>query len=502
MKNVILTSNQILTEKGFNSRKVFDKNSLQELAGSIKEHGILQPIIVSPMNGGEEKFRLVAGERRFKAGKIAGLKEFPCIVKVLTDRQALEVMTIENLQRKDLTPIEQADGINRILVSGITPEEAAQKIGVSVAFVYKRNKLNFLIPYWKKCLSYNGISLTDANKIARLPKDSQKLIKGNLEGSHHIHKKGGKSYYHSSSIDQAIDNLSNDLALAPFSLADKTIYKKAGSCVDCIKRSACNQQLFDNDNSDICLDAKCYQTKLGNFLQVSFDKIKEKTKTEPVRITHKYWSNDNDILCAGHYFKAKKSDKDSIPAVYADGKNAGKLQYIIKVNSNGSGPLTEGQKEERRKQIRKNKIERQSQVLAVKAIADTFHKHFCDTGLPHNEIMNHLIISIIGYGQSKEFIQYFSERYNWGLGVEYNDQNRRELIAKNIRNTPEDLKFKLFIDAHYKFSTVSQFSTEAMGLAQSIKEIDMGKIKKQATKMVNIKKGRKKPVTKPIREGK
>ena len=110
-------------------RKEFDKDSLEQLAESIRQAGILQPILVVE-NG--TRYRIIAGERRYRAARIAGLETIPCIARSLTEEQQMEAALIENLQREDLNPIEEAQAIrNLIQQCGYTQEEAAKRLGKS-----------------------------------------------------------------------------------------------------------------------------------------------------------------------------------------------------------------------------------------------------------------------------------------------------------------------------------------------------------------------------------
>lgn len=111
-------------------RQVFDDDSLSELADSIREHGVLQPLIVRPLSDGS--YQLVAGERRWRASRLAGLSEVPVIVRALTDSEVAVIALIENLQREDLNPIEEAEGISRLIDEyAFTQEQAAEKLGKS-----------------------------------------------------------------------------------------------------------------------------------------------------------------------------------------------------------------------------------------------------------------------------------------------------------------------------------------------------------------------------------
>lgn len=111
-------------------RKDFDENALAQLADSIAEHGVLQPLLVRPMtNGG---YQLVAGERRWRASKMAGLSEVPVVVQEMTDTEAMEIGLIENLQREDLNPIEEALGYRELIDSHqMTQDMVAQRVGKS-----------------------------------------------------------------------------------------------------------------------------------------------------------------------------------------------------------------------------------------------------------------------------------------------------------------------------------------------------------------------------------
>ena len=111
-------------------RKTFDEETLAELAASISEHGLLQPIAVRPH--GVDRYLIVAGERRWRACRMAGLTEAPVVVKDVTDEQAMELALVENLQREDLDPVEEALGIRELMTRcDLTQEQAARKLGKS-----------------------------------------------------------------------------------------------------------------------------------------------------------------------------------------------------------------------------------------------------------------------------------------------------------------------------------------------------------------------------------
>ncbi len=111
-------------------RKEFDEASLSELADSIAEHGLLQPILVRPLPDGG--YQIVAGERRWRASRMAGLSEIPAVIRELSERDAAQLALVENLQREDLNPLEEAKGFDTLISAfGLTQEDAAKRVGIS-----------------------------------------------------------------------------------------------------------------------------------------------------------------------------------------------------------------------------------------------------------------------------------------------------------------------------------------------------------------------------------
>ena len=136
-------------------RKDFDEKALSELAESIEQHGILQPLVVRPLASGS--YQLVAGERRWRAARIAGLTEVPVVIKELTDEEVIEIAMIENLQREDLNPLEEALGYRYMMDElKITQEQAAEKVGKSRPAV------------------------ANALRLLKLPDEVQNMVKNNL----------------------------------------------------------------------------------------------------------------------------------------------------------------------------------------------------------------------------------------------------------------------------------------------------------------------------------
>lgn len=145
-------------------RKVFDEKSLSELADSISQHGVLQPLLVRPIINGT--YQLVAGERRWRAARLAGLTEVPVIIKEMTDEEAIEIAMVENLQREDLNPLEEALGYKNMMETlNITQSEAAEKIGKSRPVIANALRLLSLPSEVQQMLNDNLISAGHARAL-------------------------------------------------------------------------------------------------------------------------------------------------------------------------------------------------------------------------------------------------------------------------------------------------------------------------------------------------
>ena len=152
-----------LTPNLFQPRKNFDKEKMEELKGSIKKHGIIQPIVVRKIANGYE---IVAGERRLKAAKEIGLKKIPAIIKSINNEKSLEIALVENIQREDLNPVEQANAFKRLIDEfKLTQQELAEATGKSRALVTNTIRLLKLNPEIQKNISEGKISFGHAKLL-------------------------------------------------------------------------------------------------------------------------------------------------------------------------------------------------------------------------------------------------------------------------------------------------------------------------------------------------
>lgn len=261
-----------------NPRKTFNAANLTELANSIKATGVHQPILVRPLPGSRVEetswepgtvqrravrptYEIVAGERRYRASKQAGVETIPAMIRELDDDQVLEIQIIENLQRDDLTELEEAEGYQALMEhSQIRAEDVGGKIGKSRSYVYARLKLLDLSLECKQALREGQIDASRALLIARIP-DGALQAKALEEAT----RKGGFENEVPSvrSLQTWLkQNVMLYLDKATFKITDARLVKQAGSCKDCPKRTGADPDLFaDVHSADMCTDPACYHGK-------------------------------------------------------------------------------------------------------------------------------------------------------------------------------------------------------------------------------------------------
>lgn len=155
-----------IVQAAYQPRQVFEPEALAELAGSIREKGVLQPLLLRPRG---ENFEIVAGERRWRASQLAGLSEVPAIIRDLGDREALEIAIIENLQREDLGPLEEARAYQTLLEQGLNQEGVARAVGKGRSTVSNALRLLTLPREALRALEEDEISAGHARAVLAQP---------------------------------------------------------------------------------------------------------------------------------------------------------------------------------------------------------------------------------------------------------------------------------------------------------------------------------------------
>lgn len=200
----------LIQQGQFQPRTVFNEEALQDLANSIKAQGVVQPILVRP-NGTGDNYEIIAGERRWRAAQMAGLHEIPVVLRQIDDQTAMCMALIENIQREDLNPLEQAQGLARLLDEfGMTHEGIADAVGRSRSTVSNMLRLLDLNPTVKEMLGAGKLEMGSARAILGLPEKDQveaaakvvrqslsvrateTLVRQALSGTRKSRKKAGK----------------------------------------------------------------------------------------------------------------------------------------------------------------------------------------------------------------------------------------------------------------------------------------------------------------------
>ena len=264
----------LLISSPTNPRKTFDAAKLAELTASIQASGVHQPILVRPLPGSRmaETFdtgqpgmprpthEIVAGERRYRASVNAdGVTTIPAMIRELTDDEVLEIQLVENLQRADLSELEEAEGYELLMQhTRITADALGDKIGKSRSYVYSRLKLLDLCQECKQALRTGQIDASRAILLARIP-DGQLQIKA-LKYATEAHSGEVPSVR----LLQVWlrQNVMLQLDRAPFQITAANLLPLAGSCKACPKRTGAAPDIFsDVDGADICTDPPCYNQK-------------------------------------------------------------------------------------------------------------------------------------------------------------------------------------------------------------------------------------------------
>ena len=245
------------------NRKRFSQVKLDELAASVKAKGVAQPILLRPVEptGDEpQRYEIVAGERRFRASIIAGLPTIPAMLRTLTDVEALELQILENLQRDDPHPLEEAEGYERLMLErNYDVDQLADKLNKSRSYVYGRLKLCALTTSVREQFLEDKFSAATALLIARIPNPSLQ-VKAAKEVSQTDWQGNPMSYR--SQRDLLRQRFMLDLKNAVFAIKDAALLADIGSCVECPKRGGNQQEAFEGEKHDnLCTDPDCFAEK-------------------------------------------------------------------------------------------------------------------------------------------------------------------------------------------------------------------------------------------------
>jgi ParB family chromosome partitioning protein len=256
-----------LVESPTNPRQIFDHDAIEELAASIRTNGVLQPLLVRPR--AERRFEIVFGARRYRGAAMAEQETVPVCIREMTDAQVLEAQLVENLQRRDVHPLDEAHGYARLLALDepkYSIELIAAKCGKQAGYVASRLRLTELAPAVVEAFSKDEIGLGHALLLAKLQTAQQEeALPACWQESYTNGNKSKRILLPVRHLREWIEhNILLELAAAPFSKEDATLVLEAGSCLECPKRTGHNTLLFEGIGAqyDSCTDPACYAAKV------------------------------------------------------------------------------------------------------------------------------------------------------------------------------------------------------------------------------------------------
>ena len=330
-----------------NTRQIDDK-SLADLAASIRQNGVLQPILVRPIEAESAKYQIVAGERRFRAAGLAELKEIPAQVRAMSDDEALSLQIIENLQREDLHPLDEAESFRRLREAmGVTVREMAQRVAKDARYVARRLSLTNLIEEGREDFRKERITLAHSLEICRLAPEIQIAALTACYETKTVESREGNDYDYVADKarparhvrylqDWLMRNVHLNLQTAAFQLDDARLREDGLTCVDCPQRTGRDRLLFaDIKSGDTCLNPLCFQAKLQQFVQITKVEVEAKQSKPAALISTYYGSNAESSEALGvdqYQVLEKKADRCEFAekAVTADGTEVGKVKWICR----------------------------------------------------------------------------------------------------------------------------------------------------------------------------
>jgi len=403
--------------------------AFESLTASVKACGVLEPVLVRAHPAKPGCFDLRAGERRYRAAKAAGLAEIPCRVMDLDDAEAVNVTVVENLEREDLHPLEEARGIARLLELGWDEESIASRLGKSAKWVARRARLTRLIEPFKKAALDPDHELSEAptgllEDLARLPVGIQeqlwadcKRCKPNLPWF----MRDGRSFN-----NHVNEHHLRVLDLAPFKLDDALLYPEAGACERCQKRSGCQPLLFGEDEDvlrkrpgDRCLDADCFHEKCRRVLKEKIKQVQDERGKAPVLIdggAHDYGTPaeriqkafGNSVQTWGKYEEARKDDPKAVAAVIVNGPGVGREKWVKPRPSSAAARRSSSKsadKADKPKKTEEQKQEERENRLRL-MVVDAFREHLDKTAdgkkpIDHTPIVGVLLAYLDAFGTDK-----------------------------------------------------------------------------------------------------
>ncbi len=461
-RNVPVTA---LVESTSNPRKRFDAKSLEELAASFKAQGVLQPLLVRALE--EDKYEVIAGARRLRAANLAALEEVPVRVVELSDAACVEAQLVENIQRENAHPLEEAFAFYGLLhTDGLQYDinSLAARAGKSPAFVATRLRLVELQPSIAEAFLADEIGVGHALEIAKLPQPEQQRA---FDAAFHTVWNGGKETRILRPVRDLTAWIEQNILLSldsvPFDKNDEGLVPEAGSCANCPKRTGFDTLLFDAALQDSCTDKDCYNNKLTKNVE---RQIAEKPKL--VQITNEWKAPGNGAVLGRNQYVAlnlsAKSAKSKNPlspyqkpckhmgeAIVIDGTERGR---IARVCAEPNCPVhfadrrtpnpeqTAKERTQRRKELERQKLEA---TVRHRTLAEVLKR----IGAPLDRADLALVASVLLNKLEPLRKELLARRHKLieGTASEVTQAQVQQAIARMLRQADEGILSKLLIEA-------------------------------------------------------
>lgn len=391
-----------------NRRRPISNASVESLAKSMAREGVLQPVVVRPHPTKRGFFEIRAGERRWRAAKLANLTHLPAMIRTLDDQSALSVTIAENLQRQNLHPLEEAATIQLAFEREYDPKAIASQLGRSVQYIARRASLTRLSKRWQSAIlapdsDASRLSPAHLELIARLPADTQDIL---CEDDFRV--VFGRGMPSVADLRRMLDGAMHSLKAMPWKPDDDTLDPEAGACTMCAKRSGRQPLLFDAEEGggngidasagngklskfDRCLDPTCYDGKLGAHLARCEQTLRtSQPKLQLVQVTYerlrpgtaKAFGDRVQRTSDPMFIKAK--GRINVPVMPVDGPKAGRLMFMQAARDNG-GAKPKGKAERPQSPAaiqadRKARLSRRREAHVVRRVESAL-KELSDTDL-------------------------------------------------------------------------------------------------------------------------
>lgn len=518
----------IIKPSADNSRKI-NKKSVEGLVASIKETGLLQPILVRQYRSHKKKgtpdyYEVIAGHRRLEAVKQLKMPTIDAILVSVDDKTAKAMQVTENIQRTDLTAFEEAEAIEQLIKLGHDTKQIASMLGRTASVIALRKKLLNLSPKWKKAVKqkpFNVWPVVCFELIARYEHNTQDQYLKEFKG-HRFH-------YDERITEKDIRNYLNSESMvllnAGWKLDDETLVPAAGSCKDCTKRSGCQQDIFSGLESDkkikdkdLCLDRECWNTKKQAHIDRQVEDIKAKHGKKVTFVSDEWISvpdkfKGQTLLSRYSYTEVKKKSPGAKPAIIVhsdNNKNIGKLIYIS-TSGSGSSATTSRKKAKGQKMSQKEREERlEGRRLTLVINQLKTHNH-----LPPKDIRNYKLMTVLTLifgihvdvwctlGIGKKYDDFLKEGNQKKVFDKFNDELSRRIgrYLNSFRIAADAVKYKddlvllsdildFDFDAAYK-NACEKIPTPKSWAKETIKTYNKSK-KKVVKKPAKSKKAKKK----------